>query len=220
MPKANVYNLKREQVGEINLSDDVFGAEVNEALFYDVVKAQLASRRQGTHAVKNRALVAGSTRKIYKQKGTGNARHGAITAPIFVGGGKAHGPKPRSYAYRPTRKMRLGALKSALSMFLKEDRLIVVEDFALSEIKTKALAGVFSSLNVSKSAVVVDAVDNDELRLSIRNMPKHQYLPPEGVNLYDLLRHENLVLTRSAVEALEARCTAKKGQNKQVEASA
>ncbi len=208
MPKIKVYNLSREDVGELELSTSVFEAKVNEDLFYDVLKAQLASRRKGTANTKGRSEVAGSGQKLFKQKGTGNARHGAIRAPIYVGGGKSHGPKPRSYAYRPPRKMRLGALRGALSMKLNEGRLIVVDDFELSEVKTKALAAVLNKLEVGKSALMVDAAENNNLRLSARNLPKHQFVAPEGVNLYDLLRHEHLVLTKKAVAALEARCGA------------
>lgn len=206
MAKVPVYNLDRQSVGELDLADDVFGGEVNEALFYDVVKAQLASRRAGTHKVKNRAEVHGTTKKIYRQKGTGRSRHGAATAPSFRGGGKAFGPKPRDYSYRPPRKMRVGALKSALSMKLKEGRLLVIEDFSLPEIKTKALVQILSKLEIPKSSVIVDAVGNETLRMSARNLPDHQFLPPEGVNVYDLLRHEHLILTKGAVAALEARC--------------
>src|SRR5258707_9317178 len=140
MPKVDVFNLKREKVGELELSDDVFGAEVKEQLFYEIVKAQLASRRSGTAAAKERAAVSGSTKKIYRQKGTGRARHGSIRAPNFAGGGQAHPPKPRDWAYRPPRQMRIGALKSALSLFVKEGRLIVLENIELAEVKTKALA--------------------------------------------------------------------------------
>jgi large subunit ribosomal protein L4 len=205
MAKVNVYNLKRESVGEIELADDVFGAEVNEALLYDVLKAQLASKRAGSAKVKGRAEVAGSTRKLYRQKGTGAARHGAIRAMTYVGGGKAHGPKPRSYAYRPPRKMRAGALRSALSLKLKEGTLTVVDKFELSEIKTKQLAGVLKQLQVDKGSLIVDANGNENLRMSIRNIPNNTYLPPEGVNLYDVLRHPHLVLTKNAVAALVTR---------------
>jgi len=207
MPTVNVYNLKRESVGEIELSDAVFAAEVNEGLLYDVLKAQLASKRQGTAAVKNRAMVRGTGKKMYRQKGTGRARHGDAKAPLFVGGGVAHGPKPRSYAYRPPRKMRLGALRSALSLKLKEGSLVIVDDFELEEIKTRKLAQVLEALEVDGGAMIVDDKSNEKLRLSARNLPAHQFLPPEGVNLYDLLRHPHLVLTKSAVAALEARCT-------------
>jgi large subunit ribosomal protein L4 len=207
MPKVKVYNLRHEEAGEIELADDVFAAEVNEALLYDIVKAQLASRRAGTAKTKGRAEVAGSTRKLYKQKGTGRARHGSIRAQQYVGGGKAHGPQPRSYAYRPTRKMRVGALKSALSMKLAEGRLKVVSDFQLAEIKTKGLAQVLEALKVSTSAIIVDVVGNDKLKMSARNLPNHQFLPPEGVNVYDLLRHDHVVLTKDAAAAIQKRCS-------------
>lgn len=206
MAKVPVYNLDREHVGELELADEVFGGEVNEALFYDVVKAQLASKRAGTHKVKNRAEVHGSTKKLYRQKGTGRARHGSANAPQFRGGGQAFGPKPRDYSYRPTRKMRIGALKSALSLKLKEGRLLVLDDFTLPEIKTKALVRILAKLEIPKSSLIVDEARNEKLRMSARNLADHQFLPPEGVNVYDLLRHEHLILTKSAVVALEARC--------------
>jgi large subunit ribosomal protein L4 len=206
MPKVDVFNLKREKVGELDLSDDVFGTEVKEQLFYEIVKAQLASRRAGTAAAKERSAVSGSSKKIYRQKGTGNARHGSIRAPNFAGGGQAHPPKPRDWAYRPPRQMRIGALKSALSLFAKEGRLIVLDNIELGQAKTKALASVFTALQVAKKALVVDDKANEQLQLSIRNMEHHQYLPPEGVNVYDLLRHDHLVLSKDAAKALEARC--------------
>jgi large subunit ribosomal protein L4 len=206
MPKVDVFNLKREKVGELVLSDDVFGAEVKEQLFYEIVKAQLASRRAGTAAAKERAAVSGSTKKIYRQKGTGRARHGSIRAPVFAGGGQAHPPRPRDWSYRPPRQMRIGALKSALSLFVKEGRLIVVDKIDLGEIKTKKLLTVLNTLKVERTALVVDDKANENLKLSIRNLADHQYLPPEGVNVYDLLRHDHLVMSKDAAKAIEARC--------------
>jgi large subunit ribosomal protein L4 len=205
MAKVPVYNLQHQSVGEIELSDAVFGADVNEGLIYDVLKAQLASRRSGTADTKGRSEVAGSSRKLYKQKGTGRARHGNVRAPNFVGGGQAHGPTPRDYGYRPPRKMRMGALRSALSLKLKEGQLKIVDAFAVSEVKTKKLAQTLDTLQVAKGSLIVDAGPNDNLRLSVRNLASHQYLPPEGVNLYDLLRYPNLVVTKDAARALEAR---------------
>jgi large subunit ribosomal protein L4 len=205
MPKVKVYNLRREESGEIELADEVFATEVNEALLYDIVKAQLASRRAGTAKTKGRAEVRGSSRKLYKQKGTGRARHGSIRAQQYVGGGKAHGPQPHSFAYRPTRKQRLGALKSALSLKLQEGRLTVVSDFQLAEIKTKGLSQVLDTLNVAAGSLLVDVNANENLRLSARNLPNHQFLPPEGVNVYDLLRFEHLVLTKDAAAAIQKR---------------
>jgi large subunit ribosomal protein L4 len=206
MAKVTIYNLKRESVGELELNDTVFADDVNEDLFYEVVKAQLASRRAGTHKVKHRNEVAISGKKLYRQKGTGRARHGDAAAPQYRGGARAHGPQPRDYSYRPPRQMRVGALRSALSLKLKEGRLLIVDSFDLSEIKTKQLATVLDTLKVGKSSLIVDKLDNENLRMSARNLESHQFLPPEGVNVYDLLRHEHLVLTKNAVAALEARC--------------
>lgn len=208
MAKVTVYNLRRESVGEIELADDVFGREPNQDLFYEVVKAQLASRRAGTAKTKTRSEVSGSTKKIYRQKGTGSARHGDRNAPNFVGGGQMHGPVPRSYAYRPPRKMRIAALSGALSLKLKEGTLTIVDDFNLDEIKTKKLVSVLGALKVDKGSLIVADKGNDKLRLSAANLQEHQVLPPEGVNLYDVLRHPHLVLTKSAAKALEARCKA------------
>jgi large subunit ribosomal protein L4 len=202
MATIDVFNMKREKVGSLDLSDEVFGAEVREHLFYEVVKAQLASRRQGTAAAKERSAVSGSTKKLYKQKGTGRARHGSIRAPIYVGGGRAHPPRPRDWSYRPPQL----ALTSALSKFAKEGKLIVVEAFELNEVKTKSLLGALATLKSEKKALVVDSSENEKLRLSIRNCQEHQFLPPEGVNVYDLLRHDTLILSKDAVKQLEARC--------------
>src|SRR5208283_5797393 len=139
MATFGVFNMKREKVGSIDLADEVFGVEVREHLFYEVVKAQLASRRQGTQCAKNRSAVSGSTKKMYKQKGTGSARHGSKRAPLFVGGGRAHPPRPRDWSYEPPRRVRALALTAALSKFHKEGRLLVVDKFELGEIKTKKL---------------------------------------------------------------------------------
>jgi large subunit ribosomal protein L4 len=212
MATLDVFNMKREKVGSIDLSDEVFATEVKEHLFYEVVKAQLASRRQGTQSAKERSAVSGSTKKLYKQKGTGRARHGSIRAPIYVGGGRAHPPRPRDWSYRPPRQVRVGALKSALSKFHKEGRLVVVDRFELAEVKTKGLILALGALQAKKKALVVDAASNENLRLSIRNCEEHQFLPPEGVNLYDLLRHDTLVLSKDAAKALEQRCLRTPGE--------
>jgi large subunit ribosomal protein L4 len=207
MPKVDVFNLKREKVGELELAEEVFGAEVKEHLFHEVVVAQLASRRAGTKAAKERAAVRGSSNKIYKQKGTGNARHGNIRAPLFVGGGRAHPPKNQDFSRRPPRRVRLGALCGALSLLVKEGRITVVDSIELAAIKTKQLAGVLSELKSDGKTLVVDDKSNEKLRLSIRNMPANQFLPPEGVNVYDLLRHDHIIVSKEAAKAIEARCT-------------
>jgi large subunit ribosomal protein L4 len=204
--KFDVFNLKREKTGLIHLADQVFGAEVKEQLFYDVVKAQLASRRAGTQSAKTRSEVAGSSKKLYKQKGTGNARHGSIRAPIYRGGGRAHPPTPRDWSYRPPRQMRVGALTSALSLLAKEGRLLIVDKMKLDEIRTKGLVSALKALKAEKTALLVDGKDNESLRLSARNLPTATVLPPEGVNVYDILRHDFLVLSQDAAKALEARC--------------
>ncbi len=210
MAKVALLNTKSEKVGEIDLKDEVFGVqEINQALFYEVVKAQLASRRAGTHSAKGRSAVAGSKKKIYKQKGTGQARHGDKRAPIFVKGGQAHPPIPRSYAYRPPRSTRVGALRHALSLYLKEGRLTVVDSFDVNEVKTKPVALVIGKLNSKGgSSVVVDTATNEKLRLSARNIGNTLFLPPEGVNVYDILRHDHLILTQQAARALEERLSA------------
>jgi large subunit ribosomal protein L4 len=204
--KLPVYNLKRESVGEIDLSDEVFGTEVKEHLFYEVVKAQLASRRQGTKATKERSAVSGSSKKLYRQKGTGRARQGSLRAPHHSKGGMAHALEPKDWSYRPPRKVRIGALKSALSLFAKEGRLLVLDSLELAEIKTKGFAQTLGALQADKKSLVVDAKGNEKLVKSIRNLENHHYLPPEGVNVYDLLKHDHLIVSKAAAKALEARC--------------
>jgi len=203
--KLPVYNLKRESVGEIDLDDAVFGAPVKEHLLYEVVKAQLASRRSGTKATKERSAVSGSSKKLYRQKGTGRALQGSLRAPHHAGGGMAHALEPKDWSYRPPRKVRLGALISALSLFAKENRLIVVDTLDLPEAKTKSVVTALLALKADKKALIVDAKSNDKLEKSVRNLEAHQYLPPEGVNVYDLLRHDHLVVSRDAIKAIESR---------------
>ncbi|MSP25340.1 MAG: 50S ribosomal protein L4 [Myxococcales bacterium] len=212
--KVTVYNLRRESVGELELSDEVWATEVKEHLLHEVVTAQRAMRRAGTQATLDRSGVAGTGKKLFKQKGTGQARQGSKRAPHRVGGGHAHALEPRSYGTRPPRNVRIGALKSALSYFAKEERLIVVDDFALSEKKTKTLAQTLDTLlsqtpgalQVTGKTLVVDRADNENLVMSIRNLKDHQFLSPMGVNVFDLLRHKHLIVTKDAARALEARC--------------
>jgi large subunit ribosomal protein L4 len=206
MATFDVFNMKREKVGSIDLADEVFGVEVKEHLFYEVVKAQLASKRQGSRAAKNRAAVSGSTKKLYKQKGTGRARHGSIRAPVYVGGGQAHPPRPQDWSYEPPRRVRAQALSSALTKFGKEGRLLVVDRFDLAEIKTKRVLEALGALKAQERTLVVDSGENQKLKLSIRNCKSHQFLPPEGLNVYDLLRHDTLILSREAAKKLEERC--------------
>jgi len=204
MATFDVINLDRKVVSTIELADEVFQAEVNEHLFYEVVKSQLASRRAGTHAVKNRSLVSGGGKKPFKQKGTGNARQGSIRASHWVGGGKAMGPKPRDYSYRLPRKMRIGALRSALSLRAGESKLVILDSFSLSEIKTKAAKAALEKLGLS-NALICDVSSNETLAKSVRNLDGFQFIAPEGLNTYDVLRHQTIVLTVDTAKSLEER---------------
>lgn len=201
MATLPVYNLSREEVGTIDVSDAVFAAEVNQHLFYEVVKWQMAKRRAGTASTKGRSEVSGGGRKPYRQKGTGRARQGSRRAPNHVGGGIVHGPRPRSYAYRLNKKVRRGALRSALSLRASQERLIVVQELTFAEPKTKVAAGIFDLL-AEGNALVVDG-PNENLKLSVRNLPKVKYLNVEGFNLYDVLNHRYLVLSEPMVRRLE-----------------
>lgn len=204
--KVKVYNLEHKEVGDLELSDDVFGVEVKLHLLHEVTTAQRAGRRAGTQATKERSAVAGTGKKLFRQKGTGNARQGGKRAPHRRGGGSAHAISPRDYGYRPPRKVRIGALKSALSLFAQEERIIVVDSIELAAKKTKEIAKALNTLEAGAGSLVVDSAGNENLTCSIRNLKNHSYLPPEGVNVYDLLRHKHLVVTKDAAKALEARC--------------
>jgi large subunit ribosomal protein L4 len=203
MAKFDVYDLERKKVSEIELADEVFAGEVNDHLFYEVVKAKLASDRSGTHAVKNRSLVSGGGKKPWRQKHTGRARQGSTRASQFVGGGKAMGPKPRDYAYDVPRKVRKAALRSALSLRGKEQKLLIVSDWRPPAPRTAAAAKVLKQLGVRK-ALVVDGGDNVALARSLRNLAGSDFLAAEGLNVYDILNHEALVLTADSARKLEA----------------
>jgi len=201
MATLPVYNLKREEVGSIEVSDDIFATEVKRHLFYDVVKWQLAKRRAGTASTKGRNDVAGGGAKPYRQKGTGRARQGSRSAPNHVGGGVVHGPRPRSFAHQLNKKVRKGALRSALSLRASESKLLVIDDLTFGSHKTKAAAGVFDSL-AQGNALVVGA-PNRNLQLAVGNLPKVKYLSVEGINLFDVLKHDYLVMTEPTVRRLE-----------------
>ncbi len=202
MAKFDVYDLEKKKVGELDLADAVFAGEVNEHLFYEVVKAKLASDRSGTHAVKNRSLVSGGGKKPWKQKGTGRARQGSTRASQWVGGGKAMGPKPRDYAYDVPKKVRKAALRSALALKGQGQQLIIVEKWEPTAPKTSTAAKVLAKLGVKK-ALVVDAGANAALAKSVRNLDGHDFLAVEGLNVYDILKHDTLVLTAATAKHLE-----------------
>ena len=202
--KTAVKNLEGKTVGELELDDAVFGVEVKEYLLWEVVKAQRAKARAGTHSTLRRDEVRGGGKKPFKQKGTGNARQGSTRAPHFVGGGSVFGPKPRDYEYSVPKKVRAGALRSALSLRAGESKLLVVEQFLLDAIKTRRVAAVFKTLGLG-SVLVVDGKENINLQKSLRNLPRVKFLAPEGVNVYDVLNHETLLVTLATAKALEAR---------------
>jgi large subunit ribosomal protein L4 len=204
MAKFDVYDLTKKKVGEIELADAVFAGEVNEHLFYEVVKAKLASDRSGTHAVKNRSIVSGGGKKPWRQKHTGRARQGSTRASQWVGGGKAMGPKPRDYSYDVPKKVRAAALRSALALRNRDGKLLIVDRWEVAAPKTKVAAEVLASLGMKK-ALVIDGASNENLARSVRNLDGSDFLALEGLNVYDILKHDGLVLTAETAKKLEAR---------------
>jgi large subunit ribosomal protein L4 len=202
--QIDVVNLEGQKVGQMDLSDEVFATTVKEPLLWEAVKAQQAAKRAGTHSTKTRMHVRGGGRKPYRQKGTGNARQGSTRSPNFVGGGKVFGPHPRSYAYVLPKKVKKAALASALSLRALEKKLVVVDKFSFEAPKSKRIASVLKALGFA-SALVVDAKGNVNLTKSIRNSACHACLPPEGLNVYDILNHGGLVIAKDAIKAVEAR---------------
>jgi large subunit ribosomal protein L4 len=202
--QIDVVNLEGQKVGQMDIADEVFGTKVKETLLWEAVKAQQASWRAGTHATKTRMYVRGGGRKPYRQKGTGNARQGSTRSPNFVGGGKVFGPHPRSYEYTLPKKVKKAALASALSLRAQEKKLVVVDRLAIEAPKSKRIAGVLKALGFA-SALVIDAKGNHNLVKSIRNLAAHACLPPEGLNVYDILNHGGLVIAKDAIKAVEAR---------------
>ncbi|HEU5139852.1 MAG TPA: 50S ribosomal protein L4 [Bacillales bacterium] len=203
MPKVTLYNQSGSQVGDFEVNDNVFGIEPNEHVLHEAVVMQQASRRQGTHSTKNRSAVRGGGRKPWRQKGTGRARQGSIRSPQWVGGGVVFGPSPRSYSYKLPKKVRRLALKSALSLKVKEGDFLAVEDLSLEKPKTKEIVQFLDSLSVEKKALVVTADFNEGVHLSARNIPGVTVVTSEGVNVYDLLNHDKLIMTKDAVKKVE-----------------
>src|SRR5712692_3771937 len=201
MATLDVINLEKQKVGTIDLSDAVYAAPVDEHLFYEVVKAQLASRRAGTQAVKNRSLVSGGGKKPYRQKGTGRARQGSIRASQWVGGGKAMGPKPRDHEYHVPKKVRKAAIRAAISKRNADKALFILDKWTPDKPSTKSAVEAFARLGI-ESALVIDE-KNEVLFKSIRNASKYKFLPAAGANVYDILRHQTLVLTQAGAKALE-----------------
>jgi len=202
MPSVDIIDLKNKKVGTLELADAVFAAPVNEALLYEAVRHHLAGTRRGTASTKTRHEVAGAGKKLWKQKGTGRARVGSIRSPLWRHGGTTHGPQPHSYAYKLPRKMQLGALKSALSAKLRDGELRVVNEFALSEVTTKAMRQALNSLDATRTVLLVDNGDNQNLHLSSRNLEGVKLVASRDVNVYDLLGHQHVLLSEAAARKL------------------
>ena len=202
MANVSVYNMEGKEVGTMELNDAVFGVEVNDHLVHLAVVRQLANNRQGTQKAKTRSEVSGGGRKPWRQKGTGHARQGSTRAPQWTGGGVVFAPTPRDYSQKMNKKERRAALKSVLTSRVQENKLIVLEDLKLDEVKTKAMQNVLNNLNVSKAMVVL--ADNDQnVVLSTRNIPDVITALPSTINVYDVLKYNTLILTKASAAAIE-----------------
>ena len=202
MANVSVYNMEGKEVGTIELNDAVFGVEVNEHLVHKAVVAQLANKRQGTQKAKTRSEVSGGGRKPWRQKGTGHARQGSIRAPQWKGGGVVFAPTPRDYSQKMNKKERRAALLSALSSRVADNKIYVVEDLKMDEIKTKKFAEVLDSLNISKALVVLEE-GNKNVMLSARNIPGVKTAGANTINVYDILKYNTLVLSKDVIAKIE-----------------
>ncbi|MFA6012830.1 MAG: 50S ribosomal protein L4 [Desulfobacteraceae bacterium] len=207
MAVVDVINVTGEKVSQAEISDDIFNISVKNTILHEVVKMQLASKRSGTACVKNRSDVKGSTRKLFRQKGTGNARPGSIRSPLRRGGGVVFGPHPKSWAFTVPKKVKRLALKMALSTKFQNQSLMVLDSFELSEIKTKRVHEILSNLNIGKALIISDN-DNTNLELSARNIPKIKILRTEGLNVYDILKYDKLIIIEASIKGIEGRLTA------------
>lgn len=207
MSTVNVKNTKNEDVGQVELNDAVFNLEVKEYLLHDVVRMQRAARRAGTASTKTRVEVKGGGAKPWRQKGTGRARSGSRTSPVWRGGGVSFGPKPRDYSFKLNKKVKKQAVAMAMSARLQEENLIVLDDFAMEQVKTKDFVGIMKALDVENGLIVIDE-SAENLKLSSRNVQGFKVLPSEGVNVYDILLHKKLVLVKPVIETLEKRLLA------------
>jgi len=205
MPTLDVINQEKKKVGTIELSDAVFAAEINVPLIHQVIKSQLAGRRQGTAKTKTKSEVRGGGKKPFKQKGTGNARQGSTRSPLNVGGGQSFGPVPRSYFQATPKEMVRGALRAALSDRVKAGHLLVVDEFKLADFKTKTFVGLKKKLDMNKVLIVDD--ENLNLERSSKNVPHVRVLRTVGLNVYDIIKHDWILITKRAAQAVETRLT-------------
>lgn len=204
MPLVKVYSTAKRKVSEMELDERIFNAEIKDYLLHDVVRMQLAKRRAGTASTKNRSVVRGGGRKPYRQKGTGRSRAGSIRSPLWRGGGVIFGPSPRDFGYSISKKVRKQALRIALSMRVGEGKLLVLNQFQLKEIKTKSFLEVLSRFGMEEALIVIGG-ENFNLEQSARNAPRVKVLRVEGLNVYDILNHEHLILVKDAVEKIKER---------------
>jgi large subunit ribosomal protein L4 len=204
MAAVDVLNSAGNKVSEAELIDEIFNIPVKTSVLHEVVRSQLAAKREGTAASKTRAMVKGSTKKLFRQKGTGNARAGSVKSPLRKGGGVIFGPSPRSYAYKVPKKVRRLALKMALSSKVQESTLYVIDELKLEEIKTKVLSEVLGTLNLQDLLIVSDSEDMN-LALSSRNIPDVKVIKTAGLNVYDILKFKNLLLVESTIKNIEGR---------------
>jgi large subunit ribosomal protein L4 len=202
MAVADVFNIEKKKVAQVDLNDAVFGAEVNEAVIYDVVKMQLASRRSGTASTKTRSDISGGGKKPWRQKGTGRARSGTSRSPVWRSGGTVFGPHPRDYSYSMPKKMRKKALISALSMKFKDNKMLILKDFPMEKISTSVFKKVVDLFSLKKALFVVDE-NNEVLMKSSRNIKNVKMIRSEGINVYDILNHEHLILLEPSVKKIE-----------------
>lgn len=202
MAVADVFDIEKKKVSQVDLNDAVFGAEVNEAIIYDVVKMQLASRRSGTASTKTRSDVRGGGKKPWRQKGTGRARAGTTRSPIWRGGGIVFGPHPRDYSYSIPKKVRKKAVISALSMKFKDNKMLILKDFPMEKISTRVFKNVVDLFSLKKALFVLDE-NNEVLLKSSRNMKNVKMIRSEGINVYDILNHEHLILLEPSVKKIE-----------------
>jgi len=204
MSTVNIVNTKNESVGEIDLNDEVFNREVKEYLLHEVVRMQRAARRGGNACTKTRVEVRGGGRKPWRQKGTGRARAGTRTSPIWRGGGVTFGPKPRDYSFKVNKKVRQQAVAMALSARFQEGNLIVMDDFSLDAIKTKDFVGIMNVLDVQNGLIITNDT-SENLSKSSRNVNGYKVLSSEGLNVYDILLHKKVILVQPVIESLEKR---------------
>jgi large subunit ribosomal protein L4 len=204
MAIVDVLNSKAEKVSQTELVDTIFNIPVKGNILHEVVIMQLAKRRSGSAAVKHRSDVRGSGRKMFRQKGTGRARRGDIKSPLLRGGGSVFGPDPRSYAYKVPKRVKRTALKMALSSKLKEEKLVVLEELKLDEIKTREFVKVMNALDM-ENVLIITEKKNENLEISARNVPRVKVLRVEGLNVYDILKYKNVVLLESSIKSIEGR---------------